>query len=389
MHVDRARRQWPSPPAVAAAQAVDVGDHHRLAALRCRGDLGRLAHLALAVAVDLGHRDLREVVFSKEREQVVGEVVAVVVGRVRLDLELLGGVPVGRELVEGGVDLHRRRWVGPRRPPGPEVDVAQRYRQFALGHLHRPAVLGAAEFDHVALAVGAEPQGEAPPAPAGLNDLSARPRCHQVSLGTDIGSSMQVRRVHRAGARRPGSGDRAMWLLLRRGRGQDRYRGPARRRRRATVAQGLSLPRTRRSSAPEAVRSARRRRATRLCRLGQRQRRRLAGPLEVRRDPGTRESQARSRPGAEPYGAKLAGVLVHPPAGLAVQARDLGGVDERLGTASRIALTASAALSPSTSSSPNAGTSPRSGYRPRAQRRGTTREPPNQMLPGRPRRRAP
>jgi len=58
VHVDRARRQWPGPPTVAAARAVDVGDHHRLAALRCGGDLGRLAHLVLAVAVDLGDSDL-------------------------------------------------------------------------------------------------------------------------------------------------------------------------------------------------------------------------------------------------------------------------------------------------------------------------------------------
>ena len=64
VHVDRARRQRPRAPAVAAAEAVDVRDRHRLAALGGRRDLGRLADLALAVAVDLGDRDLREVVVA-------------------------------------------------------------------------------------------------------------------------------------------------------------------------------------------------------------------------------------------------------------------------------------------------------------------------------------
>jgi hypothetical protein len=70
--------------------------------------------------------------------------------------------------------------------------------------------------------------------------------------------------------------------------------------------------------------------ATRLCRLGQRQRRRLAGLLEVRRDPGRGEPQARSRPGAEPHGAELSGVLVNPGAGPPEKPRDLDGVDEWL-----------------------------------------------------------
>jgi hypothetical protein len=45
----------------------------------------------LAVAVDLGDRDRGKVMAREERKQMVGEVVPVVVGRVRLDLELLGG----------------------------------------------------------------------------------------------------------------------------------------------------------------------------------------------------------------------------------------------------------------------------------------------------------
>ena len=70
--------------------------------------------------------------------------------------------------------------------------------------------------------------------------------------------------------------------------------------------------------------------ATRLCRLGQRQRRRLAGPLEVRRDTRRREPQPRPRPGAEPHGAELSGVLVDPGAGPSEQPCDLDGVDQRL-----------------------------------------------------------
>jgi hypothetical protein len=53
----------------------------------------------------------------EERQQVVGELVAVVVGRVRLDLKLLRGVPVRRELVKGRVDLLHRLRLGPWRPP--------------------------------------------------------------------------------------------------------------------------------------------------------------------------------------------------------------------------------------------------------------------------------
>src|SRR5436309_1908835 len=63
VHVDRAGRQRPGVAPIPPAQTIDVGDQHRLPGLRGRGDLGRLANLALAVAVDLGHRDLRFDVF--------------------------------------------------------------------------------------------------------------------------------------------------------------------------------------------------------------------------------------------------------------------------------------------------------------------------------------
>ena len=67
LHVDRAPRQGACAPAVAAPEAVDVGEHHRIAALRGRRDLGSFTHLVLPIAVDLGHRDLRQVVLLEER----------------------------------------------------------------------------------------------------------------------------------------------------------------------------------------------------------------------------------------------------------------------------------------------------------------------------------
>jgi hypothetical protein len=206
---DRARA-----PAVASAAPIDVGDHHRLPALRRRRDLGRLAHLALAVAVDLGDCDLREVMALEERQQVVRQIVSVVVGRVRLDLQLLGGEPVGRKLVEGRIDLRHRGRIRPLRPPGAEVDVAQHDRQLALGHLHRPPILGAPELDYLALAEGAEAQREAAPAAVGREHLSARARCHQLSRGADIGLSMKALRSHGMPGRWSDAGERATFRLL-------------------------------------------------------------------------------------------------------------------------------------------------------------------------------
>jgi hypothetical protein len=58
---------------------------------------------------------------------------------------------------------------------------------------------------------------------------------------------------------------------------------------------------------------------------------RIADVPQRDRDAGRREPEPRPWTGAEAHGAQLAGVLVHPPAGLAVQAGNLGGVDQRLG----------------------------------------------------------
>jgi len=95
VHVDRAPGKGARAATVAPTEAIDVGHRQRRPALGGGRDLGRFAHLALAVAVDLGHRDLGDAVVLEERQQVVGEVVPVAAGGVLLDLELLGGEPIG------------------------------------------------------------------------------------------------------------------------------------------------------------------------------------------------------------------------------------------------------------------------------------------------------
>ena len=96
----------------------------------------------------------------EEREQVVGEVVAIAVGGVGLDLEQLVREPVRRELVKGEIDFPGRRRIGLRWAPDAEIDVAQHHRELALGHRQRPAVLGLSERRVLALPVGAEAQRE-------------------------------------------------------------------------------------------------------------------------------------------------------------------------------------------------------------------------------------
>jgi hypothetical protein len=76
VHVDRACRERPLGPAVASASAIDDLDHPGLLRLGRGGDLGGLSYLALAVAVDLGDRDLREAVVLEERKQVICQVIA-------------------------------------------------------------------------------------------------------------------------------------------------------------------------------------------------------------------------------------------------------------------------------------------------------------------------
>ena len=163
---------------VAPAQAVDVRHRQGRTVLRSRRDLGGFAHLALAVAVDLGHRDLGDAVVLEERQQVVGEVVPVAARGVLLDLELLGREPIGRELVEGRAGVLRRRWIRPRRPPRAEVDVAKHDRELALRHRQSPAVLRLAQGQVLALAIGAKPQREAGLAWCRPDHLSSCGACH-------------------------------------------------------------------------------------------------------------------------------------------------------------------------------------------------------------------
>jgi hypothetical protein len=183
VHVDRAWRQRPRAAAIAPAEPVDVGNAQGRPVLGSRRNLGGFAHLALAVAVDLGDGDLGDPVALKERQQVVGEVVPVAAGGVLLNLESLCREPIGRELVEGRVGVLRRRGIRAGRPPRAKVDVAQHDRELALRHRQGPAVLGPAEREVLALAVGAKAQREAGLAWCRLDDLSnCRPVCRPRSL---------------------------------------------------------------------------------------------------------------------------------------------------------------------------------------------------------------
>ena len=179
MLIERAR-QRSRVAAVASAQPVDVAHRQRRPVLGGRCDLSSFAHLALAVAVDLGHGDLGDVVVLEERQQVVGEVVPVAAGGVLLDLELLGREPIGRELVKGRVGVLRRRGIGPRRPPRAEVDIAKHDRELALRHRQSPAVLGLAQGQVLALAIGAKPQREAGLAWCRPDHLSSCGACHRL-----------------------------------------------------------------------------------------------------------------------------------------------------------------------------------------------------------------
>jgi hypothetical protein len=60
-HVDRTSRERPRLSTVVAPEAIYVGHHHRRPVPGDRCDLGRLAHLAVAVAIDRGDRDPRQV----------------------------------------------------------------------------------------------------------------------------------------------------------------------------------------------------------------------------------------------------------------------------------------------------------------------------------------
>jgi hypothetical protein len=160
VHVDRPGRQRSRAAAIAPAKAIDIGDHHRCSVLRSCRDLGRLADLLLAVAVDFRHRDLGELVVLEERKQMVREVVAVMVRGVLLDLEMLRGEPVGGELVERWINSLDRHGVLAWRAPNAEVDVAQDDRELALRHRSRPAVLRPSQCQVLAFAISGKAKPE-------------------------------------------------------------------------------------------------------------------------------------------------------------------------------------------------------------------------------------
>ncbi len=178
MHVDRAPGKGARAATVGPAETIDVGHRQRRPVLGGGRDLGGFAHLAPAVAVDLGHRDLGDAVVLEERQQVVGEVVRVAAGGVLLDLELLRREPIGRELVEGRVGVLGRRGIRPRRPPRAEVDVAEHDRELALRHRQSPAVFRLAQGHVLALAVGSKAQREAGLAWCRPDHLSSCGACH-------------------------------------------------------------------------------------------------------------------------------------------------------------------------------------------------------------------
>jgi hypothetical protein len=89
------------------------------------GAQAALADLVLAVAVDLLHRDLRDTVLCKERQQVARELVLVGRGGAWPNLTPFGGEPVRRELVERRVLNAGRRGCQGGRLPDTAPDIGE------------------------------------------------------------------------------------------------------------------------------------------------------------------------------------------------------------------------------------------------------------------------
>ena len=160
LHVDRPRRERLLDAFVAAPALVDDLDHQRTAGIDRGLAEGVFADLVLAVAVDLGERDLRDPVFGEERQEVVGQFVAVVAGGGRLDFGALEREPVRGELEKPSVFV--RLWLLTSGGlPGAEFDVAQHSGELAFCLEQCPSVLGAPEREVLAIAVGSEPQRKA------------------------------------------------------------------------------------------------------------------------------------------------------------------------------------------------------------------------------------
>ncbi len=133
-------------------------------ALERRIDRGRVDHaladLGVAIAVDLGDRDLAEPMAMEERQQVMAQLPAVVVERRLPQLAASTLEPHRGELVKRRVPddgRGRRRF---RRAPQTSPHIRKDVLQLDLGLTARPAVPRRAEGDVLATAVGAKAQRE-------------------------------------------------------------------------------------------------------------------------------------------------------------------------------------------------------------------------------------
>ena len=138
--VDRRDRERAALALTLAAAFVGVGVDDRFA-LGGRGfDRARFCDLGLAVAIDLGDRDLRQAVIREERKQVMGELPFVVEPGARPPLPLAGLKPARGELVEGRVLLDLGCRLGRRRTPDPAPHVGEDVLQLGVGFAARVAL---------------------------------------------------------------------------------------------------------------------------------------------------------------------------------------------------------------------------------------------------------
>jgi hypothetical protein len=124
--------------------------------------LGRedlLAHLELAIAVDLGDQDLRQPVGVEERQQVIADLPCVIGNRRLARFATAGLQPRRCELVERRRLRRLRRSVDTWRPEA-ALNVGEDVAQLGLGFLPRPAFIRTTQRDELAPAVRAESKRE-------------------------------------------------------------------------------------------------------------------------------------------------------------------------------------------------------------------------------------
>jgi hypothetical protein len=110
VHVDRAVRQGPHATRVASSETIHDLDRRCLPLLRGGSEPTGMGDLLLAVAIDLRDGDLGEPVLGEERQQMLGQVVAVAASGIRCELEALEREPIRGELEKPRV-LLRLRWM--------------------------------------------------------------------------------------------------------------------------------------------------------------------------------------------------------------------------------------------------------------------------------------